>query len=298
MNLRRVIRVSVSILVSLLALTSAGVVLWVADEGLGWNLFPDWLEECAYVLLASIGLLTVFAAASCVCASAALAALSAADRSGTEPEREPSKVHRWAVRGVAAALVLAVAVGVALQKVDDWRAKRLRAEYRAEHARSFEAVRADLAKDAAVFAAKVSPDLMPSAGGGDTAREKELSVLLSSFAASSQFGPSVWLVVRGEPPYVWRKLSPNPKARDPDEPWLLSSPLVDLPSVWERDTVSALFNGAELTVPHGRSGAVLDTREPCAWHAVESSDGSVAALLVLRTPVRLGWGKHHKEPTP
>lgn len=291
MNLRRSIRFSVSAIVWLLSLTSIGVVLWVADEGFGWDLFPDWLENCATVLLASVGLLTAFAVVSCLSASAALAALAVADRAGTEPDRAPSKVRRWAVRGVFAAIALAVATGVVLQKVDDWRAEKREAERREAHARDFEATRASLAQDAAAFAAKFDSGLALAAASGDPDRTGDVADLLGSFSASSQLSPSVWLVVRAEPPYAWCKIWENPDARKRREPRLDRAPLVDLPSVWERDTVRALFDGAELEVPFGRSGAVIDTRDPCAWAAVKAPDGTVAALLVLRTHVRYGWSR-------
>ena len=295
MNLRRVIRFSVSSLASLLALTSAGVVLWVADEGFDWDLFPDWLENCASVLLGAVGLLTAFSVVSCLSASAALAALSIADRAGSEPEGAPSKWRRWTGRIVCAAVVFALATGIVLQRVDNWRAKQLEAARREEHRVCFEATRAALAKDAAAFAAKIDPALAQAAATGATAREQEVAELLGSFSASSKFGPSVRLVVRAEPPYAWRTIAANPKAREGGrEPWLLKTPLVALPSSWERDTVAALFKGAELTVPHGRSGAAIDTRDPCAWAAVKAPDGGVAALLVLRTRVRL----RHEMPTP
>ena len=57
--------------------------------------------------------------------------------------------------------------------------------------------------------------------------------------------------------------------------------LIDLPTVWERDTVAALINGAELDVPHGRSGAFIDTRKPCVWGAIRHGD-VVVGLVVLR----------------
>lgn len=264
---------------------------WVADEGFGWDLFPDWLENCASVLLASVGLLTAIAAIACLTASAALVALSMADRFCTEPDHAPSKARRWAMRGVFAAAVIAIATGIALQRVDNWRAARMEAARREEHKRDFEATRAALAKDVASFAGKFDSRLAAAVANGEEACAKETYDLLRSFSDSSQLSPSVWLVVRADPPYAWCRLAANPKAREDHGPWLLKSPLVALPSVWERDTVAALFNGAELSVPHGRSGAVIDTREPCAWAAVKAQDGTVVALLVFRTEVRHGWGR-------
>lgn len=59
------------------------------------------------------------------------------------------------------------------------------------------------------------------------------------------------------------------------------TPLIDLPSVWERDTVAAIFKGTELDVPHGRSGAFIDTRRPSAWGLIRY-EGDVVGIVMLR----------------
>ena len=59
--------------------------------------------------------------------------------------------------------------------------------------------------------------------------------------------------------------------------------LIDLPSVWEHDTVAALFEGQQLTVPSGRSGAFIDTRKPSAWGLIQV-DESVVGIIMLRLP--------------
>ena len=49
----------------------------------------------------------------------------------------------------------------------------------------------------------------------------------------------------------------------------------------ERDTVAAIFEGVDLDVPHGRSGAFIDTRMPCAWGMIRH-EGNVVGIVMLR----------------
>jgi len=64
--------------------------------------------------------------------------------------------------------------------------------------------------------------------------------------------------------------------------YLDRTPLIDLPSIWERDTVAAIFEGVDLDVPHGRSGAFIDTRRPCAWGMIRH-EGNVTGIVMLRS---------------
>ena len=45
--------------------------------------------------------------------------------------------------------------------------------------------------------------------------------------------------------------------------------------------MAALFEGDTLTVPHGRSGAFIDTREPSAWGHLRE-EGAVVGILMLK----------------
>lgn len=291
MDLKKVIRFSVSSVVFLLSLTAAGTIFFVADEALGWDLFPDWLESCLGALLASVGILTGLSLAACLASSLALIALSLAARqdAGTEPPL--SRKGKWTVRLALAAVLILAAGGFALQKADAWRAKRQEAAKREEHKRDYGATKAVLAEHVTYWAGKFPPGLARAAAAGEAAKAREIAELLRSFSQASRFEPDVSLVVRGTPPYAWKRLWPDAKGlREPDAK---SRPLgaesfVDLPGVWERDTVAALFEGAVLEVPHGRRGLAIDTRDPCAWAAVRGPDGEICGLLVFTAPVQDG----------
>lgn len=310
MNLKRVIRFSASFVVWLLSATTVGIVAFIADEAFRWDLLPDWLERIAGVLLSAVGLIAGCALVACLTASMALVALSLADRGGKASAEEEAKARRGRARRlwVAAAAVAVVAGGgFALQKADEWRGKRLEAARREQHKADYCATREVLERQVAFLAEKFPAELADAAAAGDAARERELAELLASFQASSRFEPEVSLDVRAvAAPYAWARLEAASCARKRARLEFISctlneqgdekSPLerasfVDLPERWERDTVEALFEGAELEVPHGRSGVLIDTHEPCAWRAVRGTDGEIRGLLVLRAKVQKGLAK-------
>lgn len=301
MNLRRVIRFSASFVVWLLSATTVGIVAFIADEAFRWDLLPDWLERIAGVLLSAVGLIAGCALVACLTASMALVALSLGDRGGKATAEEEAKARRGRVRWwwIAAAVVAVVAGGgFALQKADEWRGKRREAARREQHKADYFATRDVLEKQVAFLAEKFPAELADAAAAGDVAREREVAELLASFKASSRFEPGVSLDVRATAaPYAWARLEAVSCALDQqckEKSPLERASFVDLPERWERDTVAALFEGAELDVPHGRSGVLIDTREPCAWRAIRGEDGSVRALLVLRVKVQRGLAKKGK----
>lgn len=293
-NLRRVIRFSVSSVVFLLSLTAMGVVFFVADEGFGWDIFPDWLEKCLGVVLASVGILTGLSLAACLAASAALIALSLAERQGVETEAASPKRGNRAVRLALAAVLAVAAGGFVLEKVDGWRAEKRKAEAREAHKADYGATKAVLADHVKFWAGQFPPELARAAADGAEEKEREVAELLRSIGQASRFDPAVSLVVRGNPPYAWKRLWPDGKGlREPESGHrpLGTEAIVDFPTAWERDTVKALFAGAELDVPHGRGGLALDTKNPCAWAAVKGPDGEICGLLVFKAPVQRDAGR-------
>jgi hypothetical protein len=306
MNLRRVIRFSSAFVVWLLSATTAGIVLFIADEAFRWDLLPDWLERIAGVLLSAVGLIAACGLVACLTASMALVALSIGDRGGAARAEEEARARKGRARRwgwAAAALAVVVGGGFALQKADEWRGKRIEAARREQHKVDYFATRDVLEGQVAFLSGKFPAELADAAASGDAGRAREVAELLASFQASTRFSPEVSLAVRAEEPYAWARLEASgrgtacatgrcePKPDDGEKSPLSQTPFVTLPSRWERDTVAALFKGAELEVPHGRTGALIDTREPCVWRAVRGTDGNVKGLLVLRTKVQQGLAK-------
>ncbi len=122
--------------------------------------------------------------------------------------------------------------------------------------------------------------------------EASISEMLAAIHASTPMNPEVKLMIKTAEPYRYEIVTSRSGSyvKQPSGlySYLSRNRLVDLPSEWERDTVAAIFEGAELTVPHGRRGAFIDTREPCAWGLVRH-EGKVAGIVLLRASVNSAY---------
>ncbi len=290
LDFRKTLRTSATLALGVFFLALVGSILWLFDEFLDWDILPDWLESCASAIVTILIVISAFAVLTNLVSAVTVVADSLAERfAGPARSGGTRRVAVWAV--VFAFALIAVLAG--FQQVSKVRTRRLeqawKAQCRAEDRELYERIHASLRASADVFA-----DKFPAALAGDlaaglpTEREKEVAKYLRSLTASLPYGPRARIVVRGSSPYLYQSLSALAGwSKDPEGAvrHLGRENLVGLPSTWERDTVAALFQGAELDVPHGRGGAVIDTKEPCAWRAIRA-DGKVVGLLVLRVSDR------------
>lgn len=293
LNFRKTLRTSAALALGVFFLALVGSILWIFDEFLDWDILPDWLESCASAIVTILIIVSVFAVLTNLVSAVTVVADSLAERfSGPARPGGTRRVALWAA--VFAAALIAVLAG--FQQVSKVRTRRLeqaweaqrRAEDRELYGRILASLRASADEFAAKFPAALADEL---AAGLPTEREKEVAEYLRSLTASLPYAPSSWIVVRGDSPYLYQSLSAKAgwtKDSEGAVRHLGRENLVGLPSAWERDTVAALFQGAELDVPHGRGGVVIDTKEPCAWKAIRA-EGKVVGLLVLRVPNRAAF---------
>ena len=284
MNLRTVLRRTTGSTLLLMALAAVGTVVWVIDEVLVWDILPDWLEAGAVAGVTVAGTLTLFALIASFMCSAAVIAESVAARAaggGTQEAKPLSRLFKMMILG----LLLLTAIGLyGFHRVDVIRAERATAAHRAEHARRYYEIRATLAARVPAIVASFTPDMCAQmAKRIEPAAEAAIARMLAAVRDSSPGNPDVSLLIRADAPYQYQIIRATGAVKTPsgDFTYLERRHLIDLPTAWERDTVAALFEGAVLDVPHGRSGAFIDTRKPCVWGAIRHGD-EVVGLVVLR----------------
>ncbi|MBQ6924445.1 MAG: hypothetical protein IJQ73_07380 [Kiritimatiellae bacterium] len=286
MDFRRTLRTSAALALGAFFLALVGSVLWIFDEYLDWDILPDWLESCAMAIVTILLVVSAFAVLTNLVSAVTVVADSLAERCvGPAKPGATRKTAIWTVTAIAVLL----AVLSSFQRISEARTRRqeaaLRTQYRAEDKDLFERILTSLKASVADSAAKFPADLAAALSAGmSPEQEKSVAEFLNSVKASIPYAPRAKIVLRGSAPYLYQAISPLAS-------WTKDSAgtirhlgrdnFVALPSAWERDTVAALFDGAELDVPHGRGGALIDTKEPCAWKAI-MADGKVVGVLVLR----------------
>jgi hypothetical protein len=271
MNHRHALKISTDAGLGIVLFMIAGVVLWTADELLGWDLLPEWIDKFAQLLVIIFALLAGFAVVVSVMCSFAVIAESAAERMDA---RAPASNRRfW--RALAAAALVTAAAMFGLHKFDQFRTTARTEERSSE-------LRARMPDALARFPAAVKESLAsePSEEG-----DEAIARLLNALELSMPHQPEASVVVPAEAPYTHCVITALPDRRrdDPSDPWqyLHRRYLAGFPSEWERDAVQAGFSGQAMDVTRNLRGVVLDTRIPASWGPLEEED-RVVALLVMR----------------
>ncbi|MDA0577047.1 MAG: hypothetical protein O3B24_02995 [Verrucomicrobia bacterium] len=283
MNHRRALRAATDAGLGIFGIMTVGVVLWTADEVLGWNVLPDWIDAAAQALVIILSILAAFAVVISIMCSFAVMAEAAADRAGLAAPRASTRTRALLVLGILGA----VAIMAGLNKLSEHReAKRIQASRDKDRHAYFR--NQGLLRDRLPGVLERFNDALTAAldERGTPAGDEAVAGLLNAARASTPLAPGVSVLVHASAPYSYCVLTAHPhpqREADGRVDFLKREYLIDLPSVWERDTVAALFDGATLTVPHGRGGAFIDTKNPCAWGFVRR-DGTVIAIVMLRMP--------------
>ena len=285
MDHRKALKFSTDRALGLLVLACIGILLWVVDEVLMWDILPDWLESCAVAAVIVAGTLTAFCIAASFMCSAAVAAESLAAGAAGEALPRPRPYSRKIQAGIVALGLLAGLSLYGFHRIDVLRARRAVEASRAEDARKYYKTRDELKARIPDVVQAFTPEMVAEmARRIEPEGEKAIADMLLAIQSSSPGNPAVTLMVKAAPPYAYQIARGHGARRDlaGQVTYLDRTPLIDLPSVWERDTVAAIFEGVDLDIPHGRSGAFIDTRMPCAWGMIRH-EGNVVGVVMLRS---------------
>ncbi len=317
MNIAKTLRASLVCSFYALMFGVAGMLLFLCDEVIGWDIIPDWLDAYAVAIVLVLAIFTLAPVSFCLLGSATLGALAAAKRAGldvTEPDSTPAehrKIRRRRILVVATllAVVLALAGLDGISRIRSrrqeaaWKAEReeLRQLEREKHKRVYGHYRDDLFGAATNAAAHWTPALgiLPAGGGAtllDTVNaspdaERALAGYLASLQDSLARRPEASLVVPGKAPYRYDVLSVRDVngRRDADGRvvYLAHRPLIDLPAAWESEVLEGVLAGEKRALVHGRHGTVLNTDAPTAWIPLRdpAAPETVVGMLLLRAEI-------------
>lgn len=270
MNHRRALHISTNLGLLIFALTIIGVVLWTADEGLGWDLLPPWIDTYARLLVMVMGILAGFSVVISAMCSLAVIAESAAEKAGLAAPPPPRLLKRILLFGAPATL----AVMFSLHSLDQYRAAR-----RADAMKA--AFRERLPDIEALFTPERADALRCQSS---TTTDQALGQLMLAIRESTAHKPDLMLLVPAEAPYTHCVITAHhhPYRRGPGQPdeHLGRRFLTGFPTAWEAEAVRAGFAGQRVEVPDGQAGVFLDTTMPVQWAPLPGRDGVAALLLV------------------
>lgn len=303
MNHRFLLRLVTNVAVWLLLLSCIGIVLWVIDEILGWDILPDAWSLLIRALLVAGGIITFVLVVMNVLLSLALLAEANASRAQL-PDYSLSRQLKRRMRQGALASVVAIAVLIGgLQVVNQVRAQ---ASIRAAQV-NFEQTQAEMDQSMEQVLGLFTPPLLDAIATDSLAEAGQLgnlTKLFRSIQASFPHQPTVAILVpASQPPYQYAQVNAGAIAANNQGQLTLAPQLyTGFPTEQETQVIQQLFAGQAPALDGELRGTLVNNTIPSSWGVLKRNDQIIAVVyLQANSPESLGASNsnqtfHHDGP--
>ena len=299
MNHRFALRLVTSLTVWLLSLSCVGIVLWVIDEFLGWDILPDALTLVVRALLVASGIIALVLVVMNVVLSLALIAEANASRA----QLPDYAISRWFTRRMrrtilAGCLAIALLLG-GLQIINQ---VRLQSFIRADRV-EFNQVQDDMDATVEQVVGLFPPPLLEALKTNTLEQQGQLGnlkKLLQSISSSFSHNPiAVILIPTNEAPFKYARVEAETIVAN-DEGQLALTPKLytSFPTQTESQVVEQLFSGQYTKLQAEVNGDFIRTNIPSSW-GVLNHDGQPVAIVYLESTQHSNFNQppfHHDGP--
>jgi hypothetical protein len=295
-NHRFLLRFITNIAVYLLLFSCFGVVLWVVDEIIGWDILPDAWSLLVRACLVAGGIIAFVLVVINIILSLALVAEAQASRAALPDFQIARQLKRRFKRSfVALGLVVALLVA-GLQVADRFRSATLARATRNEFAQVQTETEASLDKALDLF----PPELLSALAQNqlDQSQLSSLRKLLGAISNSFPHRPTVAMLLPAAAPYQYSRIDQGSIASNQEGKLYLAPQFYTaMPSDVEDAAIKALFEGKPYPVDEVMQGAILNNTLPSAWGVLKHS-GEVVAVVYLQAdyPIDYDSSLHHDGP--
>ncbi len=301
MNHRFLLRLATNFAVVLLTLSCFGIVLWVIDEFLMWDILPETWSLAVRALLVAGGIIAFVLVVMNVLLSFALLAEANASRAGLPNYGVSVQLKRRVRRAIVAGIVAVALIIAGLQVTNHFREQVAAREAKAE----FIQVQNDLDSSMAEVLALFTPPLLEALDTNTLAEKGQLgnmSKLLNAIESSFPHAPTAKLLVRSpQAPFKYAQIDES-SIRSSNGRLLLSPTLyANFPSQRESVAIEQLFAGELPVISESLAGQVINNTLPSTWGVLQR-DGQVIAVVHLQSSrfydfvTRSSPGFHHDGP--
>lgn len=282
MSHRFLLRLITNMAVFLLSLFCLGVVLWVIDEFLRWDILPESWSLVVRGLLVAGGIVTVALGVMNLLLSLALVAESSASRAGLPDYGVSQRLKRRVRRTIALGMfAIALLIG-GLQITHHLRAQA--ADRAAEV--TFNQEQADLEQAMPEVLNLFSDDILAGLET-DTLPQKgqlgNLAKLFKAIQSSFPHSPNIALITPvSSPPFKYRRIDASSITSNGTGKIMLDPKLyVTFPNPQEEQAISQLLAGELPAIAAPLKGEILNNTRPSTW-GVLKREGRVIAIAYLQ----------------
>ncbi len=282
MNHRFLLRLVTNLAVVLLTLSCFGIVLWVIDEFLLWDILPEMWSLVVRALLVAGGIIAFVMVVMNVLLSLALLAEANASQAQLPNYGVSARVKRRVKQSIIVAIVAIALIIGGLQVTNHLRAQVATREAQAE----FTQAQNDLDLSMSQVLTLFTPPLLEALDTNTLAEKGQLgnmSKLLNSIESSFPHRPMVKLVVRSpQAPFKYASIDKGSIRADNRKTVLVPELYAAFPDQRESKAIEQLFAGELPTITEPLAGQVINNTLPSTW-GVLKRDAQIIAVVYLQS---------------
>jgi len=282
MSHRFLLRLLTNLALFILALSCFGVVLWVIDEFLRWDILPDALSQLLRALLVAGGIIAFVVVVMNVLLSLALLAESSASRAQLPDYTVSPQFKKSLNRSILAAVVAIALIIGGLQVTNQIRAQVAKQEILED----FNQAQAELNQVAPEILSLFTPPVLEGLEKNTLTQQGQLSntsKLFQAIQTSFPQAPYTAILVRADQaPYKYAVIGPSSIKVNNNKTVLIPELYTTFPKAQEVNAVEQLFAGELPNLSSALQGKFLDNTLPSTWGVLKRND-NIIAIVSLRS---------------
>jgi hypothetical protein len=292
LNHRFLLRLITNLVIFALALSSLGVLLWIVDELIGWDILPDAISIYVRAIVIGVGWVTATLIIAHILLSLTLFAESTASRAQLPDFQVSEQLMRRLKRIFLVAGLISILVITGLQVTDMVRKNIAlqvsKQEATQEQQKAFNQARAKFNQIQQVMdqsLPKILPLFTPSLLAAIATNQipaADLNQLLESVTVSFPHQPALALLIPADSPYKYAKIDqPAIDFNHKSSTFVLRPQhFVGFPSSLETKVVDQLFGGQTSKLTTSLNGVFINNTQPSSWGVLKYNK-RVVALIYL-----------------
>lgn len=280
MNHRFLLRLVTNLAVVLLTLSCFGIVLWVIDEFLLWDILPEMWSLVVRALLVAGGIIAFVMVVMNVLLSLALLAEASASQALLPNYGVSAQVKRRVQQSIVVTIVAIALIIGGLQVTNHVRSQVATREAQAEFVQAQNDLDTSMSQVLTLF----TPPLL-EALGTNTLTEKgqlgNMSKLLKSVESSFPHRPRVELVVRSpQAPFKYARINEGSIRANNSKTVLVPDLYAAFPDQRESEAIEQLFSGELPIISEPLAGQVINNTLPSTWGVLKRNGQAIAVVYL------------------
>ena len=281
LNHRFLLRLTTNCTIYLLFFVCFGVVLWVVDEFLGWDILPDAWTILVRALLVAGGVIAFVLVLITLILSLSVIAEAKASLAALPDFQVSRRFHKRLRRSFLASTLVIVLLLGGLQITNQVRARI-----------AFQNIRAELDATMPEVLELFTEPLQSAIATNSLATEdplSELNQLFNAVPSSFPHEPEIAILMPAAAPYEYQNLTAASIGRDREDKLYLSPEFYfRFPSDRETNIVESLFSEKRPNVRGRVRGVTINNTVPSSW-GVLKHNGNVIAIVYMQSRDFSAW---------